>query len=68
MAVVLILYLNFTLFEDIFFSHCGEWGNEALEMIGQVAVMDCFKTPSPYFLGEREEIHEKIVGIVSLWT
>jgi hypothetical protein len=37
-------------------------------MLGKLAVMDWFKMPSPYFLGESEEVHEKPVGIVSLCT
>ena len=30
-----------------------------LGMLGKLAVMDWFKMPSPYFLGEPEEVHEK---------
>jgi hypothetical protein len=42
--------------------------NENLEMLGKLAVLDWFKMPSPYFLGEPEEVHEKSVSIVSLCT
>jgi hypothetical protein len=71
MAVVLNLRLNFDLFEDIFLIHGLSWrrmGNEKLEMLVKLAVMDWFKMPSPYFLGEPEEVHEKPVGVVSLCT
>jgi len=37
-------------------------------MLGKLAVMDWFKMPSPYFLGEPEKVHEKPVGIVRLCT